>query len=132
MTDYLNDRSWVNADTGSARFNVIVAAHLGWSDFIGLEDPYPSGRAPATPYYRLIEEYTTEFNEALTLISGPLRLSLHNEDFPQWTAVVWEDEGGHTFNDFVGSAMTPAMAICKAWLRWQENKSHVQPKENLE
>jgi hypothetical protein len=66
-----------------------------------------------------IPDYLHDTDAALTLIAGDLRVSLHNEDYPLWTAVVGKWIDGY-WEQIVGSAASPAEAVCRAWWAWMD------------
>lgn len=73
------------------------------------------------------KDYCYNATKALELITGSLRISLHNEHSPDWIAVIWDDslDHGHQIEHYVGQADSAALAICRAWLDYQEHtKGH--------
>lgn len=68
--------------------------------------------------------YSLNTDVAMSILKGDMRLSLHNEDYPLWTAVIWMDtdvDDEDFMTNFVANAETPALAICRAALFYFEH-----------
>ncbi len=117
----------------------IVANQLGWR-FEANVDGYFKATSPTgiTGGYYLLQRnsehgmplYSTDLSAAFTLFSTEpgLEWNLFSED-DDWITC----ELGHWSDDFhddqlvMASEKTAALAICKAWLLWQERTDHPAP-----
>jgi len=72
-------------------------------------------------YHTDVPMYLESLDVALTLPLPTARYHWHlRGNRTGWTAEIWD--GG--WNETEAHAPTPAEAICRAWLAWQESQSH--------
>lgn len=100
-----------------------IAERLGWTHIESteywLDDPHDTslvqawrGIPPRSTGEALVPCYSTDLNAAITLIPSDQQFELSNGLEPEWEALIgWGYDGG---------ADTPALAVCRAWLAYQD------------
>lgn len=63
--------------------------------------------------------------EALALVTGEMRISLHNEEYPEWIAVIWI-AGLEDRDHWLGQDPDPATAVLIAYRHYMWRKQDSQ------
>jgi len=119
-------------------FNRLIAERVGWTELEVRQcyeencqsDHYGDHLHGVNPDYEKYGDtpvplYSQNTDDALTLVTGNLRISIHNEDHPNWIAQIWDDIQPVQFDKmryYLGSDISLARAICRAWLEWKDRK----------